>query len=109
MTAQKAVGMQWDMTGFLKQCIHVYQELAGPNAQKLRRVVSPYIDQKPETEKEAEVRGELSPVASRILMKVLYAARMARPDLLRATCYLATRITRWTHNVIACCIDSCVT
>jgi hypothetical protein len=28
-------------------------------------------------------------------MKILYAARMARYDLLRATCFLATRITKW--------------
>jgi hypothetical protein len=31
-------------------------------------------------------------------MKLLYAARMARYDLLRAICYLATRITKWTKH-----------
>ena len=42
-------------------------------------------------------------------MKILYAARMARFDLLRATCYLATRITKWSkqcdwmlHRLVAC-------
>ena len=34
------------------------------------------------------------PIARRVLMKILYAARMAKPDLLRATCYLATKVTR---------------
>jgi hypothetical protein len=33
--------------------------------------------------------GYLAPIASKILMKVLYAARMARFDLLRATAFLA--------------------
>ena len=31
-------------------------------------------------------------------MKILYTARMARYDLLRATQYLATRITKWTQR-----------
>ena len=45
-------------------------------------------------------------------MKALYAARMSRFDLLRATCSLATRVTKWTrwcdkalHRLI-CYIDS---
>ena len=29
-------------------------------------------------------------------MKILYGARMARPDLLKATCRLATKVTKWT-------------
>ena len=40
--------------------------------------------------------GVLQPIAASCLMKVLYGARMARPDLLRATCYLARLITKWT-------------
>ena len=39
--------------------------------------------------------GQLQPIAARCLMKVLYAARMCRFDLLRAVCVLAQRITRW--------------
>jgi hypothetical protein len=34
--------------------------------------------------------------AARTLMKILYAARMARYDLLRPTCYLATKRTKWS-------------
>ena len=43
-------------------------------------------------------RGALAPVASKIIMKLLYAARMARPDLLRAVGYLATQVTKWTYR-----------
>eukprot|EP00969_Alexandrium_andersonii_P083687 3691793-Alexandrium_andersonii.AAC.1 len=31
-------------------------------------------------------------------MKVLYAARMARPDLLKAVCAFARSINRWTER-----------
>ena len=39
--------------------------------------------------------GVMGPVAAKILMKVLYAARMARPDLQRAICHLACFVTKW--------------
>ena len=35
-------------------------------------------------------------VPAKIIMKLLYAARVARPDLLQSTCHLARFITRWT-------------
>ena len=40
----------------------------------------------------------LQPLASRVLMKILYAARMARSDLLRAVCGLASNVTKWTRQ-----------
>ena len=58
------------------------------------------------------VRGELQSCAAKILMSVLYAARMARYDLLRAVGGLASMITKWTvecdrklHHLM-CYIDS---
>ena len=44
----------------------------------------------------AESTGKLASIASRILMKVLWAARLARFDLLRAVCHLAQNVTKWT-------------
>ena len=43
----------------------------------------------------AVIPKQLKPYAAKILMKVLYCARYARPDLLRAICYLAQFITKW--------------
>ena len=40
--------------------------------------------------------GMLQPLAASILMKLLYVARMARYDLLRPVCRLATFVTKWT-------------
>jgi len=39
--------------------------------------------------------GELQKLAASILMKVLYGARMCRFDLLRPTCRLAQKVTKW--------------
>ena len=40
----------------------------------------------------------LKTYAAKVLMKVLYAARYARFDLLRAVCYLAQFITKWDQD-----------
>ena len=45
-----------------------------------------------------EKTGVLQPIASRILMKIRYGARMARLDLLRAVAGLARNVTKWTEQ-----------
>ena len=42
--------------------------------------------------------GELAPSAASVLMKVMYGARMARPDLLRPVQALARFMTKWTRQ-----------
>ncbi len=42
--------------------------------------------------------GTLAPVACRVLMKILYAARVARWDLLMVVALLASRVTQWNAN-----------
>jgi len=54
----------------------------------------------PQTPKEANSAadsgtGELASIAAKVIMKVFYAARVARFDLLRAIGHLACHITRW--------------
>ena len=44
---------------------------------------------------EPAVPGKYRAIAPRVLMKVLYAARMARFDLLRAVNHLARFATKW--------------
>jgi hypothetical protein len=41
---------------------------------------------------------QLHVVAAKVLMKIMYGARFARPDLLRAVCVLARRITNWDED-----------
>ena len=45
---------------------------------------------------EKEKPGRLQPIAPKVLMKILFAARMARPDLLRATRSSASSVTKWS-------------
>ena len=46
----------------------------------------------------SEVRGELAPHAASVLMKLLYAARIARFDLLRSINNLARNVTKWSKH-----------
>ena len=54
----------------------------------------PQLDKLSETD--APDRGVLQPLAAKVLMKILYGARMARFDLLKAVGDLACFVTRWT-------------
>ena len=38
---------------------------------------------------------QLAVYAAKVLMKMIYAARFARFDLLRAVCVLAQRVSKW--------------
>ena len=42
--------------------------------------------------------GVLQPIAARILMKILWVARLVRFDLLRAVGFLATKVCKWTQE-----------
>ena len=57
--------------------------IAGPEYRNLKKVSTPFFDDKiaRPVETEAEAKGKLAPIASRVLMKLLFAARMARYDL----------------------------
>ena len=90
----------YDMSSFLQQAINRYKELAGPEFHNLKKAATPFYDDKiaRPVEAEAEVKGKLAPIASRVLMKLLFAARMARFDLLRAVQGLASRVTKWSSD-----------
>ena len=44
------------------------------------------------------VPTQLAVYAAKVLMKILYAARFARFDLLRAVCVLAQRVSKWDRS-----------
>ena len=119
-TGRPVRAMEYDMSEFLQDCIRVYKKLTGVS--KLRKASTPfYADDgpadvsdvggpKPGTGKKKHPLGELvetdegnvpydgktlSSYASTVLMKVLYAARMARFDLLRCVGGLASMVTKW--------------
>ncbi len=83
------------MSSFVELCVSSYLELAGRDRVSLRDVPTPFLDESSAWEPPAgEPTGALAHVALKILMKILYVARMARPDILRATCMLARKVSR---------------
>eukprot|EP00435_Cladocopium_sp_Y103_P028603 s1446_g7.t1 len=89
---------RYDMSSFLDSCVDAYCQLAKVEKSSLPRVRTPFTEAgiaRP-TLDEKETPGRLQPIASKVLMKILFAAKMARPDLLRATQSLASRVTKWS-------------
>ena len=96
------------MKDFLSQCVDRYCELANIKRETLKKADTPFLDEtkldqewaKLQIENAVETGGDpkemtLQTIAARVLMKVLYAARLARFDLLRAIGVLATMLTKW--------------
>ena len=90
----------YDMSSFLKQAVEKYKSLVSPEFRDLKHVSTPFADDRIARPAEAESgsTGKLAPIASRVLMKLLFAARMARYDLLRAVQGLASRVTKWSMD-----------
>ena len=90
----------YDMQPFLQPCIDRCQSLAGKDAKPLKVVSTPFHEEriaKP-LEGESEPKGALAPTATRVLMKILFAARMAGYDLLRAVQGLPARVAKWSND-----------
>jgi hypothetical protein len=97
-----ATFIKYNMRDFMEQCVERYLELAGKDT-KLRNVETPFLDENkidfddPDNP-DCQAKGVLAPVASSVLMKCLYAARMARYDILRAVTQLAKMVTKWNRQ-----------
>ena len=96
----QAVGkmVTFDVSDCVYTAVLHYCKLAGIDVSKLKPVSTPYCPEgslHPDREVD---RGALMEEASSILMKILWASRLCRPDLGRATCKLATRVHCWSAN-----------
>ena len=115
-------GIEYNMEDFLRSSVERYKELTGVTV--LRRAATPFIEEpsKPSfddpdafrtkewdiderlrlaadhVEGEPNVPKQLNQYAATILMRLLYAARYARFDLLRPICGLAQFITKWDER-----------
>ena len=69
-----------------------------PAGAKLKNAKTPFLDEAllPDGQDPGEIpEGALGKHASSILMSLLYTARMARYDLLRPVCALASMVSKW--------------
>ena len=81
------------------QCVETYLAAANKTRDSLKYAATPFLDENRFVEfGDAVSTGALQPIASSVLMKVLYGARMARFDLLKAVANLAKNVTKWNAN-----------
>ena len=98
--------VRYDMASFPESCVEASCQLAKVDVSTLGKVSTPFTEAgiaRP-TLDENEKPGRLQPIASEILMKILFVARVARFDLLRAIQSLASRVTSGQWNVTLPCI-----
>ena len=70
------------MNGHVKQTVDRYLELAGKTLESLKQVSTPCMDDHQIPPEEFGVKGELAPIAARVVLKALYVARIARMDFM---------------------------
>ena len=90
----------YDMKDFLDSCVDRYCELAKVDRKTLKQAATPFHEHRTARPiiGEEEKAGRLQPIASRVLMKILFAARMARWDFISAAQSLASRVTKWSPD-----------
>ena len=90
---QSTTKCSFQMREFIDNSCELYEELSG---RKLKPAASPFVNDGSLTVNDWESRGSLSHQASRILMKILWCARLCRPDLSKAISDLTRRLTVWS-------------
>ena len=81
----------FDMRAYAQDIVTDYLRIT--EGKQLKKVNTPFFANGDIEEDDS--RGELADKASSILMKMMWLARLARPDLLRVTTWLATKIQKW--------------
>ena len=87
--------VRYEMTGFMDQCVERYLELAEKGQETLKHAFTPGLDDHTFSEEDWTLEGILAPIAARVIMNILYAARMFRYDMLHTVNALARQITKW--------------
>ena len=104
---QKVKLAVYKMERFARDCVTVFCDLTGYDKGNAGTAPPPFDDESkdplvvtqppPEAAATAAPTGELSQLATKCLMTIMYIARFARQDLLRAVGTLTTIITRWVE------------
>ena len=84
------------MCDYVAQAVEHYQKMAGVSS--LKKATTPFCPDGVLLEENDDAAGELGDAASSVLMKVLWAARLARPDLSRPVGKMASHVQKWSRN-----------
>ena len=68
--------IRYDMIGFLLRCIEKYLELTKFARDKLKSVATPGIDDHQIAPEDCEEKGDLASCAAKIVLEILYGARL---------------------------------
>ena len=90
-----ADALVFDVQDYAQQTIDLYKSVAGVD--KIKSAQMPFLVDGTFTQADEESPGELAPKACSILMKALWLARLARPDILKPINDLATKVQKWTR------------
>ena len=89
-------GMLLDMADYAHQTVELYLKISG--AEKLKAAATPFCPEGSISHEDESSPGELAPNACKILMKALWLARLARPDIIKPINDLATKVQAWTKS-----------
>ena len=84
------------MRAYAEGIVDAYCQLTGFESNKLKKVSTPFLPVV-YSDEDLSQAGELRKDASRILMRMLWIARLSRPDLMFITTRLASCVTTWTR------------
>jgi len=94
---------KYNMQKYLESAVEKYCAVGDLERNKLKKVATPFVDEAQEPQGCVEQAssgkpeaGQLQKVAASILMTDMFAARLARNDLLRPVGHLATHIHDWS-------------
>ena len=81
--------ISYDMSDYAQQSVEMYKKLTG--VEKLREASTPFCPEGSLVACDDEVKGEVAPHACAIIMKQLWLARLARPDLVKPLTFLRAK------------------
>lgn len=92
---KQGAAIAFDMRDYARDTVNHYIKVTG--IAKLRAAHTPFVPEGSVTHADECDPGEVNAQACSILMKALWLARLARPDILRPICQLASRIQSWSR------------
>ena len=90
---ERGTRMLFDVSDFAKNACASYENLSGCT---LKTSNAPFLPDGSLVTSDFEERGSMAADASKIIMKILWRARLSRPDLMKGISDLTRKITTWS-------------